>query len=238
MICPRTEPPTSHECQSPVCARISSLRPSSRYLLNIQMYFLQPISDGVRYISSQIPSLDHIQLRPKRLYKNPSFYWRIFWVNCALRFTWMLCFIPAYRLSTSEEKDATFSSDVNSYVGVLLPMAEIIRRCYWGFLKMEMETIRMMDSNTLYSRIGEGDNVEEEDDDNSDKARSSFRIPTWLDTQQKQQHDAATSSFSRSTYSRLGRVLHCSDAFRHQLFIAELTLWAGAFVGLGYWAAC
>jgi hypothetical protein len=153
-----------------------------------------------------------------------------------LRFTWMLCFIPSYRLSSSSEKQATFSSDVNSYIGVLLPVAEIVRRTYWGFLKVEMETIKLMDQDVLYSPVADGtDEVGVEETPDKDRS-SSFRqlLPTWLDTQQKQQHSAATTS----SRSRLRRLFKCSDGFREQLFHLELGLWACAFVGFGYWAAC
>jgi len=223
------------ECQSPICTSISSLRPSSRVLLGMQMYMMQPISDAYRRVTAKIPSWEQIQLRPKRLYKNNHFYWRIFIVNAMLRFTWMLCFIPAYRLSSSSEKQATFSSDVNSYIGVFLPVAEIIRRCYWGFLKVEMETIKMMDADVLYSRVDDGMD-EQGVEETPDKDRSSsFRLlPTWLESQQKVQHTAATSS----SRSRLGRLFKFSDGFREQLFHLELGLWACAFVGFGYWAAC
>jgi hypothetical protein len=225
------------ECQSPICSSISSLRPSSRLLLAVQMNILQPISDAYRRLSAKIPSWEQIQLRPKRLYKNEHFYWRIFIVNVMLRFTWMLCFIPAYRLSSSSEKQATFSSDVNSYIGVLLPVAEIVRRTYWGFLKVEAETIKMMDQDVLYSRVDDGA-AELTVEETPDKDRSSsFQqlLPTWLDIQQKQQHSAATSSSSRS---RLRRMFKCRNDFRQQLFQMELGLWACAFVGFGYWAAC
>lgn len=237
VITPRNTDTQPVECQSPICTSISSLRPSSRVLLGMQMYILQPISDGYRRITAKIPTWEQIQLRPKRLYKKKHFYWRIFIVNAMLRFTWMLCFIPAYRLSSSAEKETTFSSDVNSYIGVLLPVAEIIRRCYWGFLKLEMETIKMMDSDILYSRVDNGMDDEEETTETPDKDRSGgFRqlLPTWLDTQQKQQHTAATSS----SRSKLGRLFKCSDEFFQRVFHVELALWACAFVGFGYWAAC
>lgn len=237
VITPRVTDTQPVECQSPICASISSLRPSSRLLLGMQMYILQPISDAYRRLTAKIPTWEQIQLRPKRLYKNNHFYWRIFIVNAMLRFTWMLCFIPAYRLSSSSEKETTFSSDVNSYIGVLLPVAEIVRRCYWGFLRVEMETIKMMDSDILYSRVDNGLEESLSGEETPDKDRSSsFRqlLPTWLDTQQKQQHTAATSS----SRSRLGRLFKCSDGFLERLFHLELALWACAFVGFGYWAAC
>ena len=112
-------------------------------LITLQMHIFTPLAERWRWMNARLSSLQHIRLRSKRLYKSESFYWRIFAFNVAMRFTWMLCFIPAYRLSSSgEEKVATFSSDVNSYVGVLLPIAEIVRRCFWGILLLERKTIQ------------------------------------------------------------------------------------------------
>jgi hypothetical protein len=116
-------------------------------------------------------------------------------------------------------------------------VAEIVRRTYWGFLKVEAETIKMMDQDVLYSRVDDGA-AELTVEETPDKDRSSsFQqlLPTWLDIQQKQQHSAATSSSSRS---RLRRMFKCRNDFRQQLFQMELGLWACAFVGFGYWAAC
>lgn len=225
VIAPKTDTPPS---ESPWCT-ISSLRPSSYILLSLQMYIMQPIEDAFRRLSAAIPSYEQIQLRPRRLYKTEEFYWRIFIVNTCLRFTWMLCFIPAQKLSSSGDQ-TTFSSDVGSYIGVLLPVAEIIGRCYWGFLKLEMETIKIMDSDVAYSMVESGS----EEDLSEKKRPTSFRqcLPTWLDTQQKQQHTAATSSTSRASH-----FLQCSESFLEKLFLAELSLWVLAFVGFGYWSA-
>jgi hypothetical protein len=234
VIAPRAEgPPTVTEasCEPTCCAQISSLRPSSRFLLVFQMYILQPIADGARRLSASIPSFEQIHLRPKRLYKTEKFYWKIFIANALLRYTWMLCFIPAYRLTSysGEEKVTTFSSDVNSYIGVILPVVEIIRRCLWGFLKLEVETLRIMDEDILYSQVDESESSEDEVEEKDRKQL----LPTWLDVQQKQQHDAAVSS----SRSRIAEFFEFSDEFLHKLFVAELSLWAVAFVGFGYMSA-
>lgn len=115
------------------CARVSSFRPSSRMLLTVQMYVVQPVLDQYQHLRASIPSCRQIQLRQKRLYKTEAFYWKIFAYNTLARSTWMLCFIPAYHVSRSRTV-LTSTSDVNSYWGVLLllPVAEIVRRTLWG----------------------------------------------------------------------------------------------------------
>jgi len=80
---------------------ISSFRPDSRILLGLQMYLIQPINDRYQRFRVQIPGWRSIQLRERRLYKKKSFYWKILSFNILTRFTWMLCFIPAYHVSQS-----------------------------------------------------------------------------------------------------------------------------------------
>lgn len=231
VIAPRREG-QAVPCESPFCASISSLRPSSRVLLALQMYIVSPIVGFFRKITSAIPAWEQIQLRPKRLYKTENFYLKIFFMNCLLRFGWMLCFIPSYRIS-SDGEDSLSKSDVNSYVGVLLPVAEIIRRCCWGFIKLEVETLRLMEADILYSPVDEEENTEDDDVEEKDRSFSSLGLPTWLDVQQKQQQTAATSS----SHSRIADLLKFNDSLLRRIFIAELSLWAVAFVGLGYWSA-
>ena len=228
IITPRAEG-QSYESDSSCCARISSLRPSS-VILPMQMYVINPMNDTVRRIWASIPTWDQIQLRTKRLYKKESFYYRVFFINVALRFTWMLCFIPAYRLTSlsGEEKVTTFSSDVNSYIGVLLPVAEILRRCHWGFLRVEMETIRMMDAEVAYQKVEEEN--EAMDGSKHDRATTLVQcLPTWLDAPHQQQAAAASTS-------GIKKLCQLSDTFKRHLFAAELSLWAFAFVGFGYLA--
>lgn len=212
-------------------ARVSSLRPSSRILLNLQMYVVQPLLDQYQRLRVAIPSWRQIQLRQTLLYKTEFFYWKIVAYNTIMRFTWMWCFIPAYHF---ERGRAVLSnnSDVDSYWGVLLPIAEIVRRTLWGFLFLERETIKMMDIDTKYSRV-ENSESHEVDDDIGDDADSklgdrSFRsqlLPTWLDNQQQVAHNAATSKAKQR------------DQLMRRLFVVELSLWAAAFVAFGCMAA-
>ena len=128
------------------CCATSSFRPENRCLLMIQMYLIQPVLDRYQRIRAQIPSWRQIQLRSQRLYKTEAFYWKIFAFNTLTRFTWMCCFIPAYHVSRSRTV-LTSTSDVNSYWGVLLPACEIFRRTLWGFLYMEKETLKVMETD-------------------------------------------------------------------------------------------
>lgn len=212
-------------------------------------------------MNARLSSLQHVRLRSKRLYKSEVFYWRILAFNVVMRFTWMLCFIPAYRLSSSgEEKVATFSSDVNSYVGVLLPVAEIVRRCYWGILLLERKTIQMTDDDVAYARldsnVSDFHNGEESMDDTCDgeeidqlsggdhsqagKGAYNMYLPLWLNAQQQVQHDGPSHSWSFSTNERFRAIISdfdFGDDLFHTMFLCELGLWSVAFVGLGCWAA-
>lgn len=241
---------------------ITSRLPDSHILLNLQMYVFTPLAEGIRRLNARICSLQYIKLRSRRLYKNKSFYWRIFAFNALMRFTWMLCFIPAYRLSSSgEEKVTTFSSDVNSYVGVVLPVAEIIRRCFWGILFLERKTIEMTEDDGAYARLNSsmGDSYDDanledihdkntDDDqlsggDHSQTAKHGYQVylPTWLNAQQQIQHDTSSSSTWSITSNEKVRSISAffenREDLMHNLFLVELSLWAVAFVGTGCWAA-
>ena len=210
--------------QDSCCARISSFRPTSHILVALQIYVVQPILSLYQRIRTSIPNWNQIQLRERRLYKSESFYWRILVFNSIMRFTWMLCFIPAYHVSKGRSV-LTSNSDVISYWGVLLPVTEIVRRTFWGFLYLENETIKLMDADSKYSQVAF---EEEEDDDASKFQEKSFRaqvLPTWLDNQQQVAHNAATTRAKQR------------EKCMRRLFAFELYGWAAAFVVLGVWAA-
>ena len=207
---------------------ISSMRPDSYWLLSIQRHVL-PIRECLRSWLNRCPSYKQIQIRSRRLYKSESFYWRIFVYNAIFRFCWMLSFIPAYHFSsTGLDVITTFSSDTHSYVGVLLPIAEILRRTLWGFLYLEIQTIQMSDGeqlpggcHALYtsingsssshlneSQVGSEDNTIEMASllqDSSKHGPSRFQhhhyLPAWLGMQQQLQHDAAMTTSSSTASS-------------------------------------
>lgn len=216
---------------------ISSVRPDSYLLLSIHRNCF-PIREFFRALCSQIPSYKQIQIRPRRLYKSELFYWKILAYNTVFRFCWMLSFIPAYHFSASgRDVITTFSSDTNSYVGVLLPIAEILRRTLWGFLFLEMQTIKMSDGEATYqySQV-DAENQDESElssaSVDSSKPSSRHFLPAWLGMQQQLQHGASMTS---SPWKLSNWFLYSED-FRSKLFVAELSLWAAAFVGLGIWA--
>ena len=215
------------------CTSRASFQANS-YILYLNMVFVQPLKDATRWIVIKVPRLRQIQLRPRRLYKDQTFYWRILAYNVIFRFAWMLCFIPAYRLSPSgREHVTTFSSDTNSYVGVLLPVAEILRRTFWGFLLLEKETIKMQDGDPSYTRLNmDRDEVGDDASASSEHDEKSRYLPAWLGTQQQLQQNAA----SNSRLALFNDLFVFSDDTIHKMFIAELSAWAVAFVGFGLWA--
>lgn len=223
----------SSESENSWCARVSSFRPESTILLALQMYFVQPVLDRYQRLRAYLPNWRQIQLREERLYKTESFYWKIFIFNTLTRFTWMCCFIPAYHISRGSRTVLTSKSDVNSYWGVLLPVTEIVRRTLWGFLYMEKETLKIMETDGIYQRVasasGEIDDDDEQDEMNSKVGdHRSFRnllLPTWLDNQQQVAHKSATTRAKQH------------EQFARQVFVVELYVWAAAFVVLGGWLA-
>jgi hypothetical protein len=221
--------------------RFSSASPHCTWLLTVKRVVL-PIIDGLRLKLGRIPSLSQIRLRQTRLYKTEKFYWRIFVYNTVFRFCWMLCFIPAYHFSSSE-KVTTFSSDTKSYVGVLLPMAEIVRRTLWGFLHLEKETIRMHESGGRLQPYNAVDTAETQDEEEYEMSSVSVHstskgrlyLPPWLNSQQQMHQDAAMSSSSSSSSNtwNVSKWFQYSEETRDNLFKAELVAWAVAFLALG-----
>jgi hypothetical protein len=214
------------------CARISSVNPNNRLLLLFQQYYFQPVCDCMSYffrtVCRRIPSWRHIHLRPKRLYKSDAFYWGILAYNVVFRFAWMLCFIPAYHLSPSGRHHiTTFSSDTNSYVGVLLPVAEILRRTFWGFLYLEVQTIKSIMDDKDMSFQSNGDMTLDDNLDASEGSDSSYSS--------KPRRSYAIAE-NLTCYQRIRQRLRCDREMRRKLFVAELSLWAVAFVSLAMWA--
>jgi EXS family len=218
----------------------SSYPPDSRLLI-MQRYIAQPVYNAWRWVVTTLPHWKQFQIRPRRLYKSESFYWKILAYNVVFRFTWMLCFIPAYHFSASGyEQYTTFSSDTNSYLGVLLPMAEILRRTLWGFLHLEMKTIRMQDGDdtSSYARLDQCNDEICEDSEMSQESSASMDsskmryLPAWLGYS----HPLPLTPSGASIRSLVSDLLQTDNNSSHLLFKAELSLWAIAFVGLGLWA--
>lgn len=114
----------------------SSMAPSSFNLL------LKPLKDIWRSISLT----KTISLRPKRLFQD-IIYWKIFWFNFFSRPLWMIGFFPSHHYDSEGTVIRTFGSNFTLFVTFLIPVLEISRRCLWTILRVELESIRLNDSD-------------------------------------------------------------------------------------------
>ncbi|KAL7531866.1 hypothetical protein ACHAXR_004287 [Thalassiosira sp. AJA248-18] len=129
---------------------------------------------------------DQIRLRPKRLFDDDSFYWKALFLNATLRFCWMAGFFQAYRVSISDgSTQVTFVDKAHGWSFVLLATLEIFRRCIWGIIKVELETIKL---------TCEGEN----DLDMASTAEEYLREGKW----KVPPHDPTNSSTFKSVVSR------------------------------------
>jgi len=90
--------------------------------------------------------LARLDLRPQRLFKSKRIYWNILIINFCIRFCWMLAFIPAFHWNTrTGNMETTSSVDTKNIMSFLISLAELLRRCCWVILRLELETIRLTD---------------------------------------------------------------------------------------------
>jgi hypothetical protein len=83
------------------------------------------------------------RLRSTRIYPHRWMYWTIFAINVVLRFCWTLSFLPPHYLNKAGVLSKTFEGDISSILEPTIASAEIIRRTLWGFLRVEMEAIKV-----------------------------------------------------------------------------------------------
>lgn len=89
-------------------------------------------------------------LRSKRLYQSRAFYWIIAWVNLALRFCWILSFLPVQYLNYSGVLTGSLvGSTANQILAPMIACAEIVRRTLWGFLRFEWEAIKTSEAGIM-----------------------------------------------------------------------------------------
>ena len=190
-----------------------------------------------------------IRLRPKRLFDDDSFYWKAFFANTALRFCWMMGFIPAYRVSIFDgSMQVTFVDKVHGWAFVLLATLEIIRRTIWAIIKCELETIKLMNNE------GEDDLATASTAD--EYILPAMSVPGWRcrwkknksvkevvwqdDSPQKkyskiEQSDSSLDEMSSSeTRKHRWLCLSVSSGFLRLMFIWELLMWLFVALGLSY----
>ncbi len=163
------------------------------------------------YESSFLPCIPRIRLRSKRLFKSSRSYWRIIAFNVIFRFTWMLSFIPAQHINLqSGEIEHTFSMDFKSFLGFAVAFTELLRRCLWTILRLELETIKI--SHTRYTG-------------NVSAIKSSRINYSWLAPCGDESAAMQRSDMKWAAYRLMVR----------RLFWLELFFWIAAFIGLGLW---
>ena len=168
-----------------------------------QYWFSSKASQIYDFFCSTVKS---INLRSNRMYSNEALYWKLFWINACLRFCWMLNFIPAHHLSPTGDIVYSFSSDVYSYVGVIMSAAEIVRRCLWGILRVEIESIKITDPSYISCSQHKYASVNSSDIDPSISERN------------------RSNDFLKSL----------SPSFIDNLLITELSLWSASYLLLLY----
>ncbi len=84
-----------------------------------------------------------IRLRRTRIYSVPWMYWTILVINVVLRFCWTLSFLPPHYLNRAGVLSDQFEGDLSHILNPTIASAEIIRRTLWGFLRVEMEAIKV-----------------------------------------------------------------------------------------------
>ena len=88
--------------------------------------------------------MEQVRLRPQRLF-DVSFYRKAI-LACGLRFCWMAGFIPSYRVSILDgSTQVTFVDKAWGWSLVLMAIAEIFRLSIWSIIKVELETIKLVD---------------------------------------------------------------------------------------------
>lgn len=84
-----------------------------------------------------------VQLRKTRIYPYRWMYWSIFVINFVLRFCWTLSFLPPHYLNRAGVLSENFDGDLTAVLNPTIASAEIIRRTLWGFLRVELEAIKV-----------------------------------------------------------------------------------------------
>lgn len=157
-----------------------------------------------------------VRLRKTRLYSVKWMYWTIFAINCVLRFCWTLSFLPPHYLNKAGVLSKTFEGDLSSILNPTIASAEIIRRTLWGFLRVELEAIKVgrKDSRLKGAWSDEPQEFELKDMATTGMQPFSQRVPT----------SAAWISSDMSPLSEIQ-------------ILSELCIYATIFTGLGMLAA-
>ncbi|KAL3929475.1 MAG: hypothetical protein SGBAC_012192 [Bacillariaceae sp.] len=148
-----------------------------------------------------------VRLRSTRIYQKPWMYWSIFSINCVLRFCWTLSFLPPHYLNRAGVLSNAFEGDLTAVLNPTIASAEIIRRTLWGFLRVELEAIKV--------------------------ARKEPHLKgAWVDEQRQ-----LDSKMSSTLSSIDDDDVSVQDSVNEVRLLGELSIYATIFTGLGMLAA-
>jgi len=165
-----------------------------------------------------IPFFGRIRLRNRRLFKKDKTYWRIIAFNTLFRFTWMLSFIPAYHLDWTGQIKHTLSVELSTIVGFATSLTELVRRCFWVILRLEMETLKITDDKYLGNHCS------------ASSSRIQYRCfapSDYVGADNAEQSTSQRNSMKWAAYRLLVK----------RFYFLELFLWLGAYAALGLWVA-
>jgi hypothetical protein len=184
----------------------------------------QPISN----LCQRISRISRIRLRSQRMYDDDSFYWRALFINAALRFCWMMGFIPAYRISILDGSVQETFSQTNSWTFVILATLEIVRCSIWGIIKVELETIKLANGNENDLTMAS----------TADEYLREGRWHVWqtheaVSTDETSDQESTKSDSSNRKYRWLG--IAVNRGFLKWMYLIELSLWPLAFLVIGFY---
>eukprot|EP00956_Cyclotella_meneghiniana_P039274 scaffold168487_cov74-Cyclotella_meneghiniana.AAC.2 len=213
-------------CPSVISSCSPGLFPSR--LMGFLVVCRKVITQPINNLCTKVSRISRIRLRSQRMYDDESYYWRALFVNAALRFCWMMGFIPAYRISIMDGSVHETFSQSNSWTFVILATLEIVRCCIWGIIKVELETIKLSNGNgnELAMASTADEYVREEG------AWNVWRTHEAVSTDELSDSDHSTASSNR-TYRWLG--ISVSRGVRKWVYLIELSLWPLAFLAGGYY---
>lgn len=239
------QPTLSEETRLCSCLTISSIPGSSYLLIPLHRYIVRPFVSTWHRLWTFVTG-NKIALRSKRLYARDAFYWRVLAYNVCFRFIWMLSFIPAYHFSMKSGTEVpTLSIDFRTYVGAFISIAELIRRCLWCVIKLELETIKVTDTEREYEPLVGGidgtsrhlnlNTMDEKFGDKQDPMHFMVSALKFESQALMLKGGINPKSMQPGGQGQASRRQWCnfSESFLRKAFVAELVVWVVAFVGLG-----
>ena len=208
-------------CPSIVSSLSPRLFPSR--LIGLFVACRKIITHPISKMCSNISRISRISIRPQRMFHDQSYYWRALLVNATLRFCWMMGFIPAYRISILDGSVQETFSQTNSWTFVILATLEIVRCCIWGIIKVELETIKLVN--------GDGNDLAMAS--KADEYLREGKWNVWNTHEVVCTEDFSENGSTARKYRWLG--MSVQRGFIKWVYLIELSVWPLAFLAIGYY---